>query len=130
MRKNIFFILLLMIVAGTAANAQTSIKIGSPVLAYWEETQLYYVGTVVEKDNTVKGGGYLVIFADGDQAVVPGVRVRELDVKEGTKVLAMWSDKSYYPGTVAKIVGNALFINFDDGDEEWTSWAGIAVKPD
>ena len=104
-------------------------KTGESVLAYWEATKLYYVGTIATVDNTIKGGGCLVIFEDGDQAIIPSSLIKPIDVREGKQVLAMWKDKKFYPGVINKIVGRALFIYFDDGDKGWTSWAGIAVKP-
>ena len=128
-RAFILFILLTLLAAGTA-GAQETFRPGDRCLAYWKATKMFYVGTVVEEDFTKKTVGYYVVFADGDQAALPGRLVKPLTIKVGSKVMAMWSDKRMYPGKVARIVGGALFIHFDDGDKGWTSWAGIAVKPD
>jgi hypothetical protein len=103
--------------------------IGERVLAYWEDSSLYYVGTTVEYDSTIKGGGYHIVFADGDQDVIPITRIKPFDLKVGSKVLALWSDGNLYNGTIHKILGDAVYIHFDDGDKGWTSWAGIAVEP-
>lgn len=46
----------------------------------------------------------------------------------GDTVFALWSDKRYYPGTIQKITGMAVYIQFDDGDKGWTSFAGLARK--
>ena len=105
-----------------------AIGVGDRVIAYHEATKGYFVGTAVESDNTVKGGGFLVIFDDGDQEVVPFPRMRKLNIAVGSKVMARFTDGKFYPGTVAKILGGALFINFDDGDKAWTPWAGIGLK--
>ena len=35
---------------------------------------------------------------------------------KGDRVLALWEDAFWYPGTVAAVDGNVLTINFDDGD--------------
>jgi hypothetical protein len=102
--------------------------VGDRVFAYWEESEGYFVGTIVETDSTIKGGGFLVVYDDGDQAVVPYARIKPLDVQAGSKVFAKWSDGKLYPGTVKRIIGNAIFIHFDDGDEGWTAWSGIAIK--
>jgi hypothetical protein len=128
MQKIVSFLILFLLLGAGIAQSQSAFEIGDSVLAFWEPNKLYYVGTIVERDSTVKGGAYRIIFADGDQAVVPTAKIRELNITEGSIVLAMWSDKRFYPGTVAKIVGSALFIHFDDGDKGWTSWAGIAIK--
>ena len=45
----------------------------------------------------------------------------------GSRVLARWSDGTYYPGSIARIVGRALYIHYDDGDERWVPLSGIAV---
>jgi len=71
---------------------------------------------------------YYVVFADGDQAWVESPKIKKLDLKEGLKVMAKWSNGSFYPGTIAKIVSGACYIHFDDGDKGWTSLAGIALK--
>ncbi len=129
MRKTVFLVLLIVLVAGAQASAQAKLAVGSICLAYWEPNGYYFVGTLVEEPSEAKGS-YRVVFADGDQAIVPAARVRLLDVGVGAKVWAKWSDGRFYSGTVARITGWALFIEFDDGDEGWASWAGIAVKPD
>jgi hypothetical protein len=103
--------------------------IGEKVLAYWEASELYYVGTVVEYDTTIKGGGYYIVFADGDQDLIPYVNIKPFTLTSGSPVLAMWSDGYLYPGIIARITGDAVYIHFDDGDKGWTSWAGIAVEP-
>ena len=96
----LFFLLIYM----TTILYAEQYDIGEIVLAYLEETELYYVGTVVEYDDTIKGGGYYIVFEDGDQDVIPVVHIRPFDLKPGSKVQAMWSDGYMYPGTIARIV--------------------------
>ena len=36
---------------------------------------------------------------------------------KGDRVLALWEDAFWYPGTVTAVQGNVLTITFDDGDE-------------
>jgi len=127
MRKITLFIMLFALSTGFQASAQ-ELKIGSQCWALWEENNTYYVGTIVELDSTVKGGGYLVVYADGGVAVVPATLVFPFKISVGTPVHAMWwRDGDFYPGKIAKIVGEALYIYFDDGDEGWTSLAGISI---
>ncbi len=126
---NKIFALFFICIISASITFSKDYKIGETVLAYWEPSKLYFIGTLATVDNSVKGGGYLVIFEDGDQAVVPTSLIKPMDLKEGNKILAMWKDKKFYPGVINKIVGRALFIHFDDGDKGWTSWSGIAVKP-
>lgn len=97
---------------------------GDTVFALWKDTGFYFLGTVVGMQNDQ----YYVVFADGDQGLVAGNRMQSAELEEGLKVYALWSDKRYYPGTIQKITGMAVYIQFDDGDKGWTSFAGLARK--
>jgi hypothetical protein len=108
---------------GTPAMA-AEVQIGDTVLAYWEMGDAYFVGTAVEK----KGTDFLIVFEDGDTAVVDKAKVRSNDIKVGSKVIARWKDGQYYNATVAKIVGRALYVHYEDGDRGWAPWSWIAVK--
>ncbi len=121
MRKLLIFSSLVFL---AAFSAPPHSEAGEAVLAWWEPNQVYFVGTVVED----KGAVVLVVFEDGDNAEVAKGKIRPLDIKVGSAVLAKWTDNKYYPGRVDRIVGHALHITYDDGDERWTSWAGIAVR--
>lgn len=97
---------------------------GSTVLAFWAPGNAFFVATVVEK----QGAGHFVLFEDGDVAVVPTEKILPNDIQVGSKVIARWNDRNYYPGTVDKIVGRALHIKYDDGDQRWVPWGWIAVR--
>lgn len=97
---------------------------GDTVFAFWQGTGHYHIGTIVGAEP----GFYHVVFADGDQGKIPEGKVMNADIDEGLKVLAMWTDKRFYPGTIQKVVGLAVFVQFDDGDKGWTSLAGLARK--
>lgn len=99
-------------------------NIGELVLAYWQNSDAYFVGTIVEQ----KDEQHYVVFADGDQGWISTPKIKKLELNEGLKVLAKWSNGHFYPGTIAKMTGGAMYIHFDDGDKGWTSLAGIAVK--
>lgn len=68
------------------------------------------------------------MFEDGDTAVVDKSKVRSNDIKVGSKVIARWTDGEYYNGTVAKVVGRAFYIHYDDGDKGWAAFSWIAVR--
>lgn len=97
---------------------------GQMVFAYWGATGHYYLGTIV----AVFENSYHVVFADGDQGAIPADKIQSANLVPGLKVLARWSDGSFYPGTIHEIKGMAAFIHFDDGDQGWTSFAGMATK--
>jgi hypothetical protein len=111
--------------AAFAASDAHAVKEGDSVLAYWAKVEHHFVGTAVQADGKA---GWLVVFEDGDSAVIPTAQIRPNDIKVGTKVKARWKDGKFYSGTVGKIVGRALFINYDDGDTGWAPWSWIAVK--
>lgn len=104
--------------------AAAEVGVGDTVLAYWKEGDAYFIGTAVEK----MGGGFLIVFEDGDTAVVDKSKVRSNDIKVGSKVIARWTDGEYYNGTVAKVVGRAFYIHYDDGDKGWAPFSWIAVR--
>ena len=112
-----FFILCASAVAEAAA-------VGDTVLAYWKPGDAYFVGTAVEKKDT----GFLIVFEDGDTAVVPAAKIRKYNLKVGAAVIARFSDGKYYEGKIAKVVGRACYIHYDDGDKEWVPLSWIAVK--
>ena len=103
-------------------------QVGDIVFAYWEPVSMYFIGTAVEYDNTQKGGAYLIIFADGDQKVIPQALIKPFNLSVGYKVIAKWKNGKYYPGTVNKIIGRAAYIHYDDGDKGWCPFSGIAIK--
>ena len=120
-RTVLFFVWAMLVVAPSPARA---VEIGDTVLAYWEQGKAYFIGTAVEKAD----GGYLIVFEDGDRAVVPEAKIRKYDIKVGTKVIALWTDGKRYRGKVAKVVGRAFYIHYDDGDKGWAPWSWISVK--
>ena len=50
-----------------SSRACCTVSVGDSVVAHWAGTDAYYIGTAVED----KDDGFLVVFEDGDQAVVP-----------------------------------------------------------
>jgi hypothetical protein len=112
-----------LVIAAVPVVAQ-AVAPGDTVLAYWEPERAYFLGTAIEKS----GPGYLVVFEDGDRAVVPEAKIRKNDIQVGTAVMARWDDGNIYSGRVAKVLGRACYIHDDDGDKGWVPWSWIAVK--
>ncbi len=106
-----------------APSAARAVEVGETVLAYWVPAKAYFIGTAVEK----AAGGYLIVFEDGDRAVVPEDKIRKYDIKVGTPVIARWTDGKRYRGKIAKVVGRAFYIHYDDGDKGWAPWGWISV---
>ena len=122
MYRTVTLIAALFLVASPIAAAD--FEVGDSVLAHWEQGDAYFVGTIVED----KKSEFLIVFEDGDTAPVAKTRVRKNNIKAGSKVIAKWKDGEYYRAKVARIVGRALYIHYDDGTKGWAPWSWIAVK--
>ena len=112
------------LVAAAFPAVAADVQVGDRVLAHWEQGNAYFVATAVEQ----KGTRFLVVFEDGDTAVVSRTKIRKNDIEVGSRVIARWRDGRYYQGRVARTVGRALYIHYDDGDKGWAPWSWIAVK--
>lgn len=88
---------------------------GDLVLAVWGPDGFSYPARVA----AVEGDQLKVAYYDGDVAKVPRDKVRAMDWKVGTEVQCNWKNKGkYYPGKIARMEGEALFIHYNDGDKE------------
>ncbi len=65
-------------------SVATAVDVGDSVLAYWAQAGVYFVGTAVE----AKGNGFLVVFEDGDKAVVDKTKIRTNNIQVGSIVYA------------------------------------------
>jgi hypothetical protein len=106
-----------------APERQRALIEGDRVLAPWEP-QWLYPGTV----GAVQGQQVYMIFDDGDRGWVPLAAVRLLNVRIGSRVYGRWQGgRFYYAGTVTQVQGNLIFIQYDDGDQEWTTVSLVRV---
>src|SRR5262249_53077754 len=89
----------------------------------------------VDKSSAV---GLRVTFDDGAEADLPAGLIavdrapRKADVPVGARVIALWTDDRWYPGSVGQVAGGKYSIRFDDGDErdvELAEVRPVAVKP-
>ena len=117
-----FFAVLTFFIAVPAVAQE--VEVGDTVLAHWAQANAYFVGTAVEEHGT----SFLIVFEDGDTAVVSKLKIFKNDITVGSRVIARWKDDGYYPGIVTRIVGRALYIQYDDGDKGWAPWSGVAVS--
>jgi hypothetical protein len=96
-------------------TAETTAKKGDEVWAQWQPNQ-WYKG----KAASTCAVGLHVVFDDGDEADLPVPLIaidrapKKDQVKVGTRVLARWKAKRFFPGTVTKISNNAYSVGFDD----------------
>src|SRR5262245_52117794 len=106
-----------LLAAATAAAAQEKAKAGDVVWAEWKPNAWFH-GKVAKVD----GKDIHIAFDDGDKAAVDASRValdrapKKDTVKVDTRVLAKFMKGGFYPGKIAKFVGDRYDIQFDDGD--------------
>jgi len=97
---------------------------GSRCLSRWSGDAYWYPATV----DDVKDGLYHVNYDDGDAEWRLEKHIRELRLKRGDRVFGNWQGKGrYYRGVIGDIKGEKLFIQYDDGDQEWTTAAKIRL---
>jgi hypothetical protein len=65
---------------------------------------------------------------DGDRAVMTVADVTPLAIGVGCRVYGRWTgNRFYYPGRVTEQRGEAIHIDYDDGDGEWTTVSMVRV---
>src|SRR5262245_52540617 len=98
-------------------------KIGDRVFAPWED-EWAYAARVQE----ISGDSVHVWFDDGEVAWLKAGDLRPLDIGSGSRVLGAWDQGwVYYAGMVTERDGERIHIQYDDGDEEWTTLQYICV---
>lgn len=99
-------------------------NVGDRVLGQWEP-EWFYPGVVVE----ATGEGFVVQFDDGDRATLNPDQVRSLSIQVGERVYGRWQGGGqYYPGRVSGVNGNAINIDYDDGDKEGTTISMVRIN--
>ncbi|MFN4260045.1 MAG: hypothetical protein ACK4RK_12185 [Gemmataceae bacterium] len=101
-------------------------QIGDRVLARWPaEVAWWYPGIVCGTSDDFA----VIQFDDGDRAQVANEEISEIDISVGSRVFGRWlGGPFYYPGLVTSRRGEAIYIRYDDGDEEWTAIAMVRVE--
>lgn len=93
---------------------------GTRALAPFQDSGFAYAA--VTTGIRAEDGRIHVVYADGDTEVVPQDSLFPDSIGPGTRVEArIRSWAQWYSGEVQRRVGHAVFVRFDDGDEEWTS---------
>lgn len=103
----------------TAPPAATGIQPGATGMAAYRGEGFLYAAVVTERQ---ADGRLTVVYADGDSETIDASGFKPDRLGVGTRVEARiraWP--RFFPGHVARRIGHALFIEFDDGDRQWTS---------
>lgn len=103
-------------------------RVGDRVLAKWTaEMDWWYPGVVC----VAEGWTLEIQFDDGDRASVSAQDVLPLVITERSRVFGRWQGGGYYyPGVVTARLGDAIFIQYEDGDQEWTSISMVRIHRD
>ncbi len=91
-----------------------SVDVGDPVFALWTDGHFYPA-----KVTAVNGNLISVFYPDNYNHTVTsgGYMLNRHQYKAGDKVISMWTNLKWYPGTIGEVNGNKLFILYDDGDK-------------
>jgi hypothetical protein len=90
---------------------------GQRVLAFDSDECLYPAEIVTIEDDRI-----IVQYLDGPERMLTPELLRKFDLRAGAKIECRWKGgPNYFAGTLAKVEGERVFIQYDDGDEEWTS---------
>lgn len=113
---------------------QPLISPGARVKGNWKGQGTYYLGTVEKLNIQEHPNLYFVKYDDGDTEWTTRdklilVRGATAPTSNGTssfnvgdRVQGNWKGQGkYYPGKIAKIAGGRYYIEYDDGDVEWTT---------
>lgn len=97
---------------------------GDRVLGCWLDGN-WYPGIIL----TIDGKRIHVLFDDNDQAFLTWDRVRSLTIEVGDRVSARWQGGPFYiAGEVKRKQGERIYMQYDDGREEWTSIRLVRVE--
>ena len=101
-------------------------QVGQRVLAQWMPEPFYYPGVV----RAVDGELIHVKYLDGAQAKLQPEQVLPLKLVVGNRVYARWQGgKQYFPAVIKRREGDRLFLQYDDGQTEWSAIEYVRVLP-
>ena len=99
--------------------------IGDRVFVDWSGDSYWYPATIVD----MADGEYFVVFDDGDREWVYEDAIYPDDLGEGDRIEGNWQGGGvYYPGVIAERIGDAVYIEYDDGDVETTTIGHVRVE--
>ncbi|MDQ2985773.1 MAG: DUF4537 domain-containing protein [Armatimonadota bacterium] len=101
-------------------------NVGDRVLAQWPaEVGWWYPGTIV----STNGDTFEVQYDDGDRTTLNSSQIKPLQITAGSRVYGRWqAGAQYYPGKVSTAAGEAIHIDYDDGDKESTTVSMVRIN--
>jgi hypothetical protein len=121
MKKIFLLVFGLIVLVSASANG---FGIGDRVMVDWSGDDYWYPGTIINEEE----GQYEISFDDFDREWTAAAKIVPENLKAGDRVQSRWLGKTtYYPGTIQERMGNAIYIVYDDGDEEATTVNHVRV---
>lgn len=97
---------------------------GDRILGCWYDG-LWYPGIIL----TIEGQRLHVLFDDNDQAHLTWDKIRPMDIAVGDTVMCRKvGGPAYYPGEITQMRGERILVQYDDGQEEWSSVRLVRVE--
>ncbi len=122
MKNKVIFLIFLLSILCTGTIFADSWEVGDRCFADWSYDNYWYPGTIIETD----GAQYHIQFDDGDREWLSSSSLMEDNLRVGTSVQVNWlMSGGYYTGTISERIGDVVFIEYDDGDEEWTTISAV-----
>lgn len=79
---------------------------------------------------SVDGDKIIVQFLDGPERMLTPELIRRFDLKTDLVVECRWKGgQRYFPGKIAKLESDRVFMKYEDGDEEWTNIRLVRLPP-
>jgi hypothetical protein len=80
---------------------------------------------------TIQSDRIVVQFADGPQRMLTPEFIRRFDLSSGQQVECRWkAGPQYFPGVLTRMEGERIHVQYDDGDEEWTTVRLVRIQAD
>jgi hypothetical protein len=124
MKSKLTFIIFLLLILSAGTVIAQSWSVGDRCLANWSYDEYLYPGTIIEID----GNSYHIQYDDGDREWLSAGNLWVENLGVGSYVSVNWlMDGYYYFGTIEERIGDVIFIQYDDGDVEWTTIAAVRI---
>ncbi len=69
-------------------------------------------------------------YLDGPERMLTPELIKRFDVRVGARIECRWrGGPNYFPGQLAQVEGERVFVKYDDGDEEWNSIRLLRIPP-
>ena len=113
------------VVAVKAKEQTTDIREGKRVFAKWIHDGYWYPATIKK----IEGERIYVLFDDDDKEWTTSENIVAENIEIGDRVYGNWKGQGYYyPGRIAGRRGDRIYIQYDDGDREWTTIGRVRVE--